>query len=84
MPATRPAWVLAGLVAAAGQARAVVALDPQVDAQFGAQPGRRLQRRRQMGETGAGEAGKIHQATLCLEIRGMHTMSKLTQGRSPE
>ena len=51
---------LARLVAAPGQAGAVVALDPQFDAQNRAQPGQRLQRRRQMGHADAGKAGEMH------------------------
>ena len=51
---------LAGLVAPAGQARAVVALDPDLHPQRLAQPRQRLQRRRQMGEADAGKAGEMH------------------------
>ena len=54
---------LAGLVAAARQAGAVVALDPQVRAaeMFG-QAGQRLQRRGQVGKVQAGKSGKMHVA----------------------
>jgi hypothetical protein len=52
----------AGLVAAAGQAGAVVALHPELGlaAERLAQPGHGLQRRGQMGEAGAWEASEMH------------------------
>ena len=55
---------LARLVAAAREAGAVIALDPQLDAQRLGQTRQRLQRRRQMGETNAGKAGEVHGVKL--------------------
>jgi hypothetical protein len=51
---------LAGLVAPARQAGAVVALDPQLHAQRFAQAGQGLQRGRQMRQADAGKAGEVH------------------------
>src|SRR5690606_36289710 len=49
------------LVAAAGQAGAVVALDPDLHPQRLAQPRRRLQRRRQMRQPNTGKSGEMHE-----------------------
>ena len=52
---------LAGLVAAGGQAGAVVPLDPKArTAQMLGQPLHRFQRRVQMRKAQAGKAGKMH------------------------
>ena len=51
---------LARLVAPARETGAVVALDPEIDAQRLRQPGQGLQRRGQMGETNARKAGEMH------------------------
>ncbi|MNS76744.1 hypothetical protein D3C72_1103000 [compost metagenome] len=61
---------LARLVAPAGQAGAIVALDPEVDPQGLRQPRRGLQRGRQMRQSDARKAGQMHGRRLPFNNRG--------------